>query len=501
MSNSLFDQFRRSNPVGVVAVPTKAEALRVQICFDAVGRYVNLLNERGDVVEPDYQGYSGALRNLLRSMQQLRERSSFVIDWENPSAQLYLHQHDYLINYLRQCPAVIDERNRPIQFMTQTGDLRLQIRSQTRLAPPGEPLLIATDSPGDALPGVDSPGADEPVTPAVAVPLDASIRLFVDGQCEDDFVLLNERYALSDKRVVEVPETGPAFNRVPLFDTTLAPAELTKYLSLALSYVENLRVEYDDYRLVMSPEPIMAQPCLIFEKVDADQSLYIRVSQQLPQTEAGFLDEFDLYRYADINTLERLISVRIIERQPLAALLDQVSTLLEKHTVKEKGKRKSQGQYIVEGNLFVVPHDIAGPFIYQELPQLLETFQLFGAEKLRQYRISTNTPRLNLSLSHGIDFLEGSATVSFGDEQLGLLDVLRQYNQHRYIQLSDGSHALVNETYIRKLERLFQKTKKDNVKLSFFDMPLAEELLDEAMATATFQKSQAFFTGFNALAD
>lgn len=491
MANSIFDQFRRSNPVSMAVSPAKAESLRVKLCFDASGSYLQLINEGGQVVEPDYQAYSGVMRNLLRTLQQLRERSGFVIDWENPSAQLYLHQHDYLIDYLRQLPTVIDERNRPIQFTNLMGELRLQIRSS---------------APTTATAKADTP-ANQPDTDPVAIPtpvaqpLEAGILLFVDGQYEDDFLMLNERYVLSNRRVVEVPETGPAFNQVSLFDTRILPAELTKYLSLALSYIENLRVEYDDYKLVTASESIMAQPCLIFEKVDTDQSLYMRVSQQLPQTDTGFLDEFDIYRYADINTLERQIAVRIIERQPLSVLLEQVSKLVEKHTVREKGKRKSQGQFIVEGNLFVLPQDLAGPFIYQELPQLLETFQLFGAEKLQQYRISTKTPRLNLSLSHGIDFLEGNATVSFGNEQLGLLDVIRQYNQNRYIQLSDGSHALVNETYIRKLERLFQKTKKDNVKLSFFDMPLAEELLDEAVAGATFQKSRAFFTGFNALAN
>ncbi|OJW75720.1 MAG: hypothetical protein BGO59_08870 [Spirosoma sp. 48-14] len=449
--------------------------MKVQLCFDTDGSYVQLINEKEVVVEPDYQGYSGALRNLVRAMQQLRERNGFVIDWENPSAQLYLHQYDYLIDYIRNCPVVIDERQHPIRFTDETGELRLQI------------IAIAN-------PTTDT---DE----SAPTSLEASVRLLVAGRYEEDFLLLNERYVLSAGRVVEINEVGPAFNRVPLFDTSLTTGDLTKYLSLALSNLDNVQVEYDDYRLITTgTEPIMAQPCLVFEKIDADQSLYVRVTQQLPNTDAGFLDEFDLYRYADVNPLERTISVRIVERQPLARLIDEVSQLIEKHTVKEKGRRKSQGQYIVEGNLFVLPQEIAGAFIYQELPRLLETFQLFGAEKLKQYRISTHPPRLNLSLSHGIDFLEGEATVSFGEQKLGLLDVIRQYNQQRYIQLSDGSHALVNETYIRKLERLFQKSKKDTVKLSFFDLPLAEDLLDEAVAGAAFQKSRAFFTGFNELA-
>ncbi|MBC7570419.1 MAG: DEAD/DEAH box helicase family protein [Spirosoma sp.] len=474
MAQSLFDQFRRLPVISSFAPPEKIDNLRVQLCFDADGSYVRLIDERGKSVEVDYQAYSGSLRNLLRALQQLRERNGFVIDWENPSAQLYLHQYEYLLDYVRACPAVVDERNKPIAFTTETAELKLVIKEIP--APEG------TDPPADAL-------------------LEASVMLVVSGQYESDFMMINERHVLSAGRVVEIAEAGPAFGKIPLFDTGLRQSDLTKYLSLALSNIDNVRVEYDDYRLLTTgTEPIMARPCLIFEKIDADQSLYVRVTQQLPQTDAGFLDEFDLYRYADINPLERTISVRIVERQPLAQLIDTVTHLVEKHTVKERGRRKSQGQYIVEDNLLVLPEAIAGAFIYQELPQLLETFQLFGAEKLKQYRISTHPPRLNLSLSHGIDFLEGDVTVSFGEQQLGLLDVIRQYNQQRYVLLSDGSHALVNEAYIRKLERLFQKSKKDKVKISFFDLPLTEGLLDEAMADATFKKSRAFFAGFNDLA-
>ena len=71
-----------------------------------------------------------------------------------------------------------------------------------------------------------------------------------------------------------LPKVGPGFSRVPLFNTPLAATDLTKYLSLALSYLDNLRVAYNEYRVITTDtEPVQAQPCLIFEKIDADQSL------------------------------------------------------------------------------------------------------------------------------------------------------------------------------------------------------------------------------------
>ncbi|TAF26753.1 MAG: hypothetical protein EAZ70_08135 [Runella slithyformis] len=465
MTNTLFDQLRKSKTVAPALSTTKKEAVRVQLCFDENGAFVQLIDAKNAVVTPDYQLYNGALRNLIRAVQQIQERNEFVIDWENPARQLYLHQYDYLLEYIRQCPEVIDERQKPVQFTHLKGELRLQIQTT-------EGKLLA-----------------------------ARVKLFVEGSYESDFLLLNERYALSEGRVVEIHEVGPAFNRVALFDTELLPTELTKYLSLALSYLDNVRLEYDDFQLKHNADPITAVPCLVFEKIDADDSLYVRVGQQLPHTDADFLEEFELHRYADINELERTIYVRMIERQVLDVLVKDIEKLIEKHITKEKGRRKSQGQYIVEGNLFVIPREIAGNFIYQELPQLLEKFQLFGAEKLKQYRISAHPPRLDLSLSHGIDFLEGNASISFGEEQLGLFDVIKQYRQQRYVQLSDGSHALINEAYIQKLERIFKKSKKDKIQVSFFDLPLVEDLLEAAVAEATLKKSRAFFEGFNQLAN
>ncbi|HAK78918.1 MAG TPA: hypothetical protein DCM71_18910, partial [Runella sp.] len=370
---------------------------------------------------------------------------------------------DYLVEYIRQCSDLVDERLKPIHFTQLRGQLQLQLQT------------------------------------AESKKINAQTLLLVENSHEDDFLLLNERYALSNNRIIEIDEVGAAFSRVPLFDTEIFPSELTKFLSLALSYLENVRINYEDFQF-KEAESIVASPCLIFEKIDADDSLYIRVTQQLPQTDTNFLEEFELYRFADINELERIVYVRVIERQPLDVLIHNIEKLIEKHVPKEKGKRKSQGQYIIEDNLFVLPRHIAGSFIYQELPKLLETFQLFGAEKLKQYKITAHPPRLDISLNHGIDFLEGEASIYFGDEKLGLFEVIRQYRQQRYIQFSDGSHGLVNEAYIQKLERLFKKGKKDKAQLSFFDLPLVEELLENAMADANFKKSRAFFEGFNQLA-
>jgi SNF2 family DNA or RNA helicase len=51
---------------------------------------------------------------------------------------------------------------------------------------------------------------------------------------------------------------------------------------------------------------------------------------------------------------------------------------------------------------------------------------------------------------------------------------------------------------MQKLQRLFKK-KKENAQISFFDLPLVEDLIDEKIASETFKKSKSIFEGFNAL--
>ena len=143
---------------------------------------------------------------------------------------------------------------------------------------------------------------------------------------------------------------------------------------------------------------------------------------------------------------------------------------------------------------------MAAEFIYNELPNLLTTYKVFGAEKLKSYKIVTRQPRLDLNMSHGIDFLEGDVSLDFGTEKLSLFDVLNQYNKNRYVLLADGSHALLNEAYIQKLQRLFKK-KKEKVQISFFDLPLVEEMIDEKLAEKVFKQSRAFFNGINQLGE
>lgn len=461
---SIFEQLKRNTSQSVKPVAKIRDKVFFQLNFDQQGAYLDIIGTSGNQVEVDYRQFSGNLRSLIRNIQLIRERHHFTIDWENPENHLYLHEHPYLILQLIESGLMVNQQRKTINHLPQLGQLQLKIQ------PIEEDQL--------------------------------SVQTVIKGIEDEyrDFLFLNEEYAYLPEHnsILKTQPAGNQFFRLQAFNSAALPkSELQKYLSLYFSYVENVQLIYESYQLKKELQPLKARPALIFEKVDTDQSLYLRVGQVLPNADIHLLEDYDLFQYAIINEMEETITTRPIEQLSLEVYLDQVEKLLQKHT--GKGKRKKESGIFREENFLLIPQHVAAGFIYYDVPNLIGEFALIGSEKLQDYKINIHPPRLNVQLSHGIDFLEGDASLEFGDQQISLMDAITQYSQTRYILLSDGSRALVNDAYMNRMQRLFKK-RKDKVALSFFDLPVVEELIDEKIADQQFGWAKEVFEGFNQLA-
>ncbi|MFZ4560485.1 MAG: DEAD/DEAH box helicase [Saprospiraceae bacterium] len=430
------------------------------IQFDTFGAYLQVCDKKGQEVETSYLHYSGPVRSVLHALEQIRHKQDFIIEWEKSPGCVYLSEYPFLMDALRPCDNLRDADGEPIVFSPQEGRLVAQLQSG-----------------------------------ASGNTLEATIVLQLPGQVSDDFLLVTEQYALAGNTLVEIPPTGAPAHTLSNFNMQFDRKDLTLFLSLLYSNLEHIGLQFEEYREIdFSDEGIKANPCLIFEKIDESNALFLRVAQQLPDLATDALEQFNLFRYADINELEKRIRIRYVDHAPMESLSGHILSLLQKYSGK-KGKGEIPA---VEGNLIIVPESVAAPFIYQELPQLLTQYTVMGAEKLRAYKIRAIQPKLEVSLSHNIDFFEGSADFDFEGEKINLFDAIQQYHKNRYVLLSDGSHALLNESYVRRLERLFKKKGK-TARVSFFDVPFLDEVIGEVAQEKTFQKSRALFEGFNQL--
>jgi SNF2 family DNA or RNA helicase len=455
-----FDQFRKKS-LPQQAPRTYTEVF-FRILFDDFGAYLLVTNAKGEPQEFSYQNYSGAVRNVLRTIEQIQSESAFVIHWERAPDRLYLSAHPYLLEALRYCQPLRDRNNQTLVFSDVPGQVRIQIQAGKR-----EGFYSST------------------------------LNLVHNGQFLQNFQTITEQFVLCGDQIIEVTPLGGHHQIIGAFQTEVAQRDMPLFLSLLFSNIEHVELSWEDYRLLRNPDDkVKATPCIIFEKTGEDNSLYMRVGQSLPDLDFNALEQFDLYRYAEINGLGRTVAVKYIDQSPPEVVLSHILGKVQKHAPK---KNKKEGdRVLVDGNLLVIPEEIASSFIHVELPGLLAEYTVFGAEKLKSFKITANSPKLHYKFEHGIDFFEGSVELEFQDERIGLFEVLQQYRRQRYIQLSDGSHALLNEAYVKKLERLFRKKGKKTV-LSFFDMPLLDDLMEEVVKDKVFERSRSIYEGFNQL--
>jgi superfamily II DNA or RNA helicase len=459
---------KNKNGPAVISHGGSPEELYFALNFDDdFCAYINVVNKKGEVVVNfDYTLYPGVLRTILKNISLLQSKADFTINWNNPDNNIYLHEHPYLLPQLLNSNRLLNKAGQKIEVDHTTSEPL--------------PLFVTINTAEDNK-------------------LYAKPVIYFEAEENTDFLFLNDTYVLfRDKRIIaETQNIGPHFNLINSFYAKFLVGELQKFLSLLFSSLNKVHVNYKEYTIVYDPENISSVPALIFEKVDAENFLYLRIGETLPNTPVDFLENYDISRLAQVNDMEQVIHVKSIEQCRIEDCMEEIEKALKKH-VHKKDKKTGGNEVVQDGNLFIVSSEVAGNFVYKEMPFFLGKYIIVGSEKLKEYKINAHPPKLNLQLSHGIDFLEGDASLQFGAEQVPLFAAISQYSKNKYILLGDGSHAIVNDTYMQKLQRLFKK-KNEKVRLSFFDLPLAEELLEEKMASQQLKLSREIFEGFNEL--
>ena len=420
-------------------------------------------------VAADYRFYDGEVAQVLRSVERISERDAYAVEWgENGNAgnsTVSLADNPQLIYQLMRCHNIVADDGQPVDVAPDTTRLVLTLAAGDGDAH-GRHMLVPSL-------GVESCGTDT-----------------------DDVLLLGDSFALAAHTIWPIAPVGDNFAQMQVFLAPVEAAMLVPYLSVLYSYVDNVSVSCAPYHIETDPHAIMPQPALLFEKVDAERTLYMRIVEQVEGVDVDFMQRFDLSMVATTPS-DGHIAVRPLRRLDTEGAADA----LRRQIAAYAPSREAARQIYHDGTLFVIPEHTAGPFLLQALPTLLASYRLIGADKLRGYKIQPVQPKLHVQLSSGIDFLEGEATAEVGSEQFSLQDLLAQYRKHRYIQLSSGDRAIIDDGYMRRLERIFSRKngKGGSVKVSFFDLPEIEDLMNEPLQGEAFRHHREVYEGFNAL--
>lgn len=418
-----------------------------------------MVNDKMQAVQPDYRLYSGSEMMVLQSIDEIRHKQEMSINWDNAATDaIYLSEYPYLLHELLSCTNLVDSQGKKITVSSSPATLCLQLDEHE-----GQQITSSFQALG------------------------------TDGAVSH-FRFLSESFVLAGDTICPVKPVGGNYQMKPVFETSFHVSLLERFLSVFFSYINNIDPIYQDYEVVRLDTGIEASPTVIFEKVDSDQTLYLELVNIIPGFDINFFRRFELLYVASLTVEHQIVVKRIIYNN----VQDAENNLFEL-ILKYAGKTDRKSVYQKDG-VFIIPPTVAGPFLLHSLPQLLSQYHLIGADKLKEYKISPAQPKLNAKLGSGIDFLEGEIEVTLGEEQFTLGSFLKQYNKQKYITLSDGNRAIINSDYIKRLERIFRKGKgKDRYKVSFFDLPEVENLLQERLTGEAFVRHRKIYEGFNTI--
>ncbi|EHO75958.1 hypothetical protein HMPREF9942_01982 [Fusobacterium animalis F0419] len=291
-------------------------------------------------------------------------------------------------------------------------------------------------------------------------------------------------------------EKNTQFTLVDLFQK-IDKYELESYGTLILKNYKNIDLKYEDYETIISEEKT-AIPQIIIEKIAFDNSLYLKINSIISTMDYDFFIKNQIETVLTVNELEKKLEIFKINLENLSSDMFEIVKVLTK-LQKSIGLKSSY--FIDNENFIILNEELAKEFVKKELLQLTGKYSIIGTDRLRKYNIKAVKPKISGRFSYNLDYFEGEVEVEVEGDKFSIQQLLNNYKKDEYIVLSDGTNALINREYIEKLQRIFKEEDGNKVKVSFFDMPIVQDMIDEKSFENDFMGSKDFFEGINKLAE
>lgn len=435
--------------------------------------YITASDREGNIQEtvPDYHEYTGATAMLLRALSQTQVTDFAKINWQqeitggsSAAPRLYLKDHPEMAGMLASAGHTVNAKGEQIRFSDASGRLVYEVAYIGEKQDMCQPLLY----------------------------LESEGERYVPQ-------MLTDSYVLCGSTVYTIPSVGDNYTSMHLFQMQFPKTDMEMALSMFMTCFTGVDVKVDGRDIRVSGIAESYQPTIIFERVDGEKSLYLRVAatnSRLPQSHA---------RLGLTMVVKQDTESGAFIAHPIVPIDIDPSVELVKDMVRKAApSRRAMGE-VFEGDdgLLILPPEVAGNFLFRGLPALLGQFRILGADKLREYKVRAVKPNLNVRLSSGIDFLSGSAEVTVGEERMTLADFINRYSADHYVTLSDGTRAIIDSDYMRRLERIYRhnraKGNDGEFKISYFDLPEVEAMLEDRIAGEAVGRTRKLYEGFRAL--
>lgn len=404
--------------------------------------------------------YSNLNQNDINNyIENLENEKEFFISWEEEKSSDYLKLDEKLISYLLEKDNFVNAEFETIR-KKEIENLALFIRNNSEI--------------------------------------EDRVDIYIeinDNLLEKNNIVGNYIYSQGIFYKIDIAEDSQ-FPLIDLFQK-IDKYEFESYCTLILKNYRNIDLKYEDYETVISEER-NAIPQIIIEKISFDNSLYIRINSIISTMDYEFFIKNQIETVLTVNELEKKLEISKINLENLSSDMFEIVKVLTK-LQKSIGLKSSY--YIDNENFIILNEELAKKFVKKELLQLTGKYSIIGTDRLRKYNIKAVKPKISGKFSYNLDYFEGEVEVEIEGEKFSIQQLLNNYKKDEYIVLSDGTNALINREYIEKLQRVFKEEDGNKIKVSFFDMPIVQDLIDEKSFENDFMGSKDFFEGINKLAE
>lgn len=380
------------------------------------------------------------------------------VNWEEGNEELYLHDNEYLIQKLPKDALLLDSNDQLLKW-----DVEREVTVKFTVVQKGKFYHVA-------------------------------MQCVTDDEITDKVEVLSESLAIANGSLITLSEPILNPHYIPtIIGTKATENELPVVLSVIVSYISS-DVVMADYKKMTLTNVLSAQKTIIFDKVDEDNNMYLRVSQTLESVQdADVLEKYKLTKIINVNHERKLIVIQPVDKLSDEQVYNEfVIRLKNGLSIKNKKRLGLMPPSVI------MDDEVALLFLQDVLPNILDDYEVLGQEKLKGFKISASKPKLNANLSSGLDYLEGDVTLDFDGEEIDVFAAINMWKKNKYIKLKNGQNVIVAKDYINKLQRIFSK-KDGKVQLSFFDLPIAEDLLKDQLESSVFKKHRDVFEGFNTI--
>ena len=446
---------------------------RISFADDTFGSYLSVEDKAGHEIVLEKASISTSSARVIEAMTEVRDQSGFSLGWDGVDGRISLVRHPDIATMLLDCHNIKADGIGRLGVKDSYGVVRIALHGV-----------------------VDESG--------VTVRYEPQIGLVYDGDFQEiqPHGLIARKVVIMKRSLVKVADMGGNFTTLPMFLSRFASDQLNQWLGLFFTYIDGVEVTIDGHPVEWSNQPVTRRPTIIFTGVDADRFLQMEVAHLLPGIDYSIQTrlQFTVVAIDGGDTHPMLYRAAPMDNTAVERDADKIGLMLKNYTPHAAAGKKIYR----DGTLFIVPPEVAGPFLLHGLPSLLRDFALIGSDNLREYKIQTAFPKINVKIGSGIDFLDTQARVDVAGENISLPDLLEQYRRQRFLVLSDGNRVILDEAYMKRLERIFRVTgsgDKARVTVSFFDLPEIEALLNEPLQGDAPVRYREMLEGFNSISD